>query len=114
MSGRSASGIRDDVAGLVGADRLVDDPERIARARRDTWVIAVWRSLQPTPPPAPACVVRPRSTSEVATILLRLTDDDGGTAGAGGTALEQKFTDITTLFSSLDPRLARTAPAPGG
>ena len=45
--------------------------------------------------------------SDVATILLRLTDDDGGTAGTGGTALEQKFTDITTLFSSLDPRLAR-------
>ena len=45
--------------------------------------------------------------SDVATILLRLTDDDGGAAGTGGTALEQKFTDITTLFSSLDPRLAR-------
>ena len=45
--------------------------------------------------------------SDVATILLRLTDDDGGGAGTGGTALEQKFTDITTLFSSLDPRLAR-------
>ena len=45
---------------------------------------------------------------DVATILLRLTDDDGGAgAGARGTALEQKFTDVTTLFASLDPRLAR-------
>ena len=69
MSGRSAAAIRDDVARLVGADRLVDDPERIARACRDTWVIAVWRSLLPTPPPAPACVVRPRSTSEVAAVV---------------------------------------------
>jgi hypothetical protein len=43
---------------------------------------------------------------EVATILLRLTDDDGA-ATNGTTALEQKFTDVTTLFSSLDPRLAR-------
>lgn len=45
--------------------------------------------------------------SDVATILLRLTDDDGGGGGTSGTALEQKFTDVTTLFSSLDPRLAR-------
>jgi hypothetical protein len=44
---------------------------------------------------------------EVATILLRLTDDDGAGGGTHGTALEQKFTDVTTLFSSLDPRLAR-------
>ena len=45
MSGRSPASIRDDVARLVGADRVVDDPTRIARARRDSWVIAVWRSL---------------------------------------------------------------------
>jgi hypothetical protein len=45
--------------------------------------------------------------SDVATILLRLTDDEGTGTGTIGTALEQKFTDITTLFSSLDPRLAR-------
>jgi alkyldihydroxyacetonephosphate synthase len=69
VSGRSPAGVRDDVTRLVGADRVVDDPERIARARRDTWVIAVWRSLQPTPTPPPACVVRPRSTAEVAAVL---------------------------------------------
>jgi hypothetical protein len=45
--------------------------------------------------------------AEVATILLRLTDDDPVGAEARGTALEQKFTDVTTLFASLDPRLAR-------
>jgi hypothetical protein len=46
----------------------------------------------------------------VATILLRLTDDDPADplgAAARGTALEQKFSDVTTLFASLDPRLAR-------
>jgi alkyldihydroxyacetonephosphate synthase len=69
VSRPSAARVRDDVRDLVGTDRLVDDPARIARARRDTWVIAVWRSLQPTPPPAPACVVRPRSTAEVSAIL---------------------------------------------
>ena len=48
--------------------------------------------------------------AEVATILLRLTDDDPADpigAAARGTALEQKFSDVTTLFASLDPRLAR-------
>jgi hypothetical protein len=45
--------------------------------------------------------------AEIATILLRLTDDDPVGAESRGTALEQKFTDVTTLFASLDPRLAR-------
>lgn len=45
--------------------------------------------------------------SAVATMLLRLTDDDAAGAGEGTTALEQKFSDVATLFTSLDPRLAR-------
>jgi hypothetical protein len=44
--------------------------------------------------------------SELATMLLRLTGDEP--AGTTKTAaLEQKFSDVSTLFSSLDPRLAR-------
>ncbi len=69
MSGRSGARVGADVAGLVGDDRVVADPERIARASRDSWVIAVWRSLQASPPVRPACVVRPRSTAEVAALL---------------------------------------------
>jgi hypothetical protein len=44
---------------------------------------------------------------EVATILLRLTDDDAIGDEERKTALERKFSDVTTLFASLDPRLAR-------
>lgn len=69
MTGKNPQRIADDIAGLVGKDRLVTDPERIARASRDTWVIAVWRSLQAVPPARPACVVRPRTTAEVAAIV---------------------------------------------
>ena len=45
--------------------------------------------------------------SEFATMLLRLTDEEPGGAGARETALEQKFSDVSTLLASLDPQLAR-------
>ena len=44
---------------------------------------------------------------ELATMLLRLTDDDPVGCDAQAAALEQKFGDVATLFASLDPRLAR-------
>lgn len=44
---------------------------------------------------------------DLATMLLRLTDDDPAGPEAREAALEQKFTDVATLFSALDPRLAR-------
>lgn len=45
--------------------------------------------------------------AELAGVLLRLTDDEPAGAGSGKTALELKFSDVTTLFASLDPRLAQ-------
>jgi HEAT repeat protein len=45
--------------------------------------------------------------SELATMLLRLTGDEPAGGTRQPTALEQKFSDVATLFSSLDPRLAR-------
>jgi hypothetical protein len=45
--------------------------------------------------------------AETAVILLRLTDDDPVGPEERKTALERKFSDVTTLFASLDPRLAR-------
>jgi hypothetical protein len=45
--------------------------------------------------------------AELAAVLLRLTDDEAGAAGSHKSALELKFSDVATLFSSLDPRLAR-------
>jgi hypothetical protein len=44
---------------------------------------------------------------EVATILLRLTDDDAIGDEERKSALERKFSDVTTLYASLDPKLAR-------
>jgi hypothetical protein len=44
---------------------------------------------------------------EIATMLLRLTDDDPIGDDERKTALERKFSDVATLFTSLDPRLAR-------
>ena len=43
---------------------------------------------------------------EIATMLQRLTDDEPGPEARAG-ALQQKFSDVATLFASLDPRLAR-------
>ena len=40
-------------------------------------------------------------------MLLRLTDDDISGPDAKQTALERKFSDVTRLFSALDPRLAQ-------
>jgi hypothetical protein len=45
--------------------------------------------------------------SQVATMLLRLTDDEPVGQEARERALEQKFSDVAMLFSALDPRLAR-------
>ena len=61
--------IRADLRTILAPARVIDDEGTLARARRDTWVISVWRSLQDRPGPAPACVVRPTSTAEVSAIL---------------------------------------------
>jgi len=47
------------------------------------------------------------SPSELAAMLLRLTDDDGDPSSREGAALERKFSDVSTLFASLEPTLAR-------
>jgi hypothetical protein len=41
----------------------------------------------------------------LATMLVQLTDDDE--PAAAGDALSQKFSDVATLFSALEPRIAR-------
>ena len=44
--------------------------------------------------------------SSLASMLLRLTDDEADTQSPGE-ALAQKFSDVATLFAALDPRIAR-------
>ena len=52
-------------------------------------------------------VVLVEDPADVASMLLRLTDDDIPGVDTRQTALERKFSDVTMLFSALDPRLAQ-------
>lgn len=45
--------------------------------------------------------------ASLAGMLVRLTDNDATDESDPGEALSQKFSDVSTLFSALDPRLAR-------
>ncbi len=45
--------------------------------------------------------------AEIAAMLLRLTGDDPDAEEEPATPLERKFSDVSMLFASLDPRLAR-------
>ena len=44
---------------------------------------------------------------DIATMLLRLTDDDPDVSQAREAALVQKFSDVANVFSSMEPQLAR-------
>ena len=44
---------------------------------------------------------------DIATMLVRLTDDDLSGPNAKQAALERKYSDVTRLFAALDPRLAQ-------
>jgi hypothetical protein len=52
-------------------------------------------------------VVLVEDPADIASMLLRLTDDDIPGVDTRQTALERKFSDVTLLFSALDPRLAQ-------
>jgi hypothetical protein len=52
-------------------------------------------------------VVLVEDPADIASMLLRLTDDDLPGVESSQTALEKKFSDVTLLFSALDPRLAQ-------
>jgi hypothetical protein len=64
-----ADRIRDALRTVVDPARVLDDAATLARARRDSWVISVWRALQDRPTPTPACVVRPATTADVSAVL---------------------------------------------
>ncbi len=48
-----------------------------------------------------------KDPADLASMLVRLTDDEEGDGSDPGAALAEKFSDVSLLFSSLDPRLAR-------
>jgi len=95
--------IRTDLRGLLDPARVVDDPGALARARRDTWVISVWRSLQSAPVPNPACVVRPRTTAEVSAVLQYATRERvavvpfGAGSGVCGAVLAPEHSIVVDL-----------------
>ncbi len=77
--------IRSALGSLIGPERVIADADALARARRDTWVISVWRSLQGVTVPSPSCVVRPATTADVSAILAYATRERIGVVpfGAG-------------------------------
>lgn len=95
--------IRSDLRSLIDPARVIDDPSVLARARRDTWVISVWRSLQDATPPSPACVVRPSCTAEVSAVLAYATRERvaivpfGAGSGVCGAVLAPEHSVIVDL-----------------
>lgn len=53
----------------LGADRVAEDAESLAAHRLDYWFLAHLRARQGTLRSGPACVVKPRSTAEIATAV---------------------------------------------
>jgi hypothetical protein len=45
--------------------------------------------------------------AELATMLMRLTDEEPADGGSPGAALEQRYSDVVMLIGALDPRLGR-------
>ena len=70
-----------------------------------------WIRLDPTAPFTTISLVDlailVNDPAEFAAVLLRLTDGEPAGAESHQTALELKFSDVATLFASLDPRLAQ-------
>lgn len=95
--------IRSDLRDVIEASRVVDDPAVLARARRDTWVVSVWRSLQDAAIPNPACVVRPTTTAEVSAILRYATRERiavvpfGAGSGVCGAVLAPEHSVVVDL-----------------
>jgi hypothetical protein len=52
-------------------------------------------------------VVLVEDPADIATMLVRLTDDDVSGPDARESALERKYSDVTRLFSAIEPRLAQ-------
>ncbi|HZP40712.1 MAG TPA: FAD-binding oxidoreductase [Candidatus Binatia bacterium] len=57
------------LAAALGADRVAEDAATLAAHRTDYWVLAHLRAAQGRLEGGPACVVRPRTTAEVATAV---------------------------------------------
>jgi len=61
--------IGEALARELGPDRVAEDPATLAAHRTDYWILAHLRDRQGRLGRGPACVVTPRSTAEVATVI---------------------------------------------
>jgi alkyldihydroxyacetonephosphate synthase len=63
------SRIGDVLRSELGADRVLEDQAALDAHRTDYWILAHLRARQGRLGPGPACVVRPRRSAEVATVV---------------------------------------------
>ncbi|MGH7893494.1 MAG: FAD-binding oxidoreductase [Candidatus Binatia bacterium] len=70
------TGIGDALTRALGADRVAEDAQTLAAHRLDYWFLAHLREHQGRGGGGPACVVKPRGTTEVATVV-RLAQQHG-------------------------------------
>jgi alkyldihydroxyacetonephosphate synthase len=83
--------IGEALAKTLGADRVAEDPESKRAHRLDYWFLAHLRAHQGRDGSGPACVVTPRSTAEVATVVrtaqqhgIAIVPYGGGSGVLGG------------------------------
>ena len=116
--------IRGELRGILDPSRVIEDPAVLARARRDTWVVSVWRSLQNATMPTPACVVRPTSTSDVSAVLRYATLERiavvpfGAGSGVCGAVLAPEHSIVVDLggmqtLKSIDEKALLATVEPG-
>ena len=53
----------------LGQDRVLEDAATLAAHRMDYWILAHLRARQGRLGAGPACVVKPRATAEVSTVM---------------------------------------------
>lgn len=79
------------LSGLLGADRIVTDPQKLAERAVDTWPLKLVQRVVGAEPVLPRLIIRPRSTEEVSRALAFLSSRripvvpyGGGSGVAGG------------------------------
>ena len=92
----------------LGPDRVAEDAATLAAHRTDYWILAHLRARQGRLAGGPACVVRPRSTAEVATTVRAAQRHGvavvpyGGGSGVVGGAIRSRATQYVPNVS-VDP-----------
>ena len=95
--------IGEALAKTLGADRVAEDGESLKAHRLDYWFLAHLREHQGRGGGGPACVVKPRSTAEVATVVRTAQQHGvaivpyGGGSGVLGGAVPPEGTLVVDL-----------------